>query len=224
MLMIVYTQYMSKTSHKKSKVALKDLDPRVRFIVLPVLALVAVGAIVFAVITIANIPQPQGAQRGVGANGFRAFEEKDADLGVGKLVTREAIVEALDTKAKSVEDASVSTVINIDGNRGQTATYDFVKANGKPASIYIDITVFKSIAALDSAYIYTGTAKTDPINSNPAYYMHAQTIGSDREYRLMIVKAAKVYKFVLTQSSRDITINEVGAVATLKKIAEKSNL
>lgn len=215
---------MSKKSHGKSKIALKDLDPRVRFIALPVLALVAVGAIAFAIITIVNIPQPEGAQRGVGANGFRAFEEKDGDLGVNKLVTRDIVAEALDTKAKSVKEASVSTVINIDGNRGQTATYDFVKANGKPASVYIDTTVFKSMATLDSAYIYTGTAKTDPIKGHPTYYMHAQTIGSDREYRLMIVKAAKVYKFVLTQSSRDITINEVGAVATLKKIAEKSNL
>jgi len=215
---------MSDKPRKHAKKTFKELDPRVRFIIIPVIALIAAGAIIFAIITIVNIPKPEGAQRGVGANGFRAYEEKDGNLGIASVTTRDAVAKALDAKAKSVKDASISTVFNINGDRGQTVTYDFTKPNGKNASIYIDLMVFKSTLSLDDAKIYTATAKTDPIKNLPAYYMHAQTIGSDREYRLMIVNGVKVYKFVLTQPLREITINEVSALATLKKLAADSNL
>lgn len=215
---------MSKVSRKQKKTDLSSLDPRVKFIVLPIMALVTVGAIVFVVMTIANLPQPEGSQRGVGADGFRAYEEKNGNLGVGEVASRDVVVEALGEKAKSVKDVSISNVFNINGTRGQTATFDITKANGKPGSIYIDIMVFKNQLALDEANIYSATGKTDPIKGHPAYYMHAQTISSDREYRLMVVDGIKVYKFVLTQPFRDITINEVMALATLKKIVAKSNI
>lgn len=215
---------MSKPSHKKAQSAAQQVDPRVKFIVFPLLALVAIGAVAFAVVTIANLPKPEGAMRGVGADGFRAYAEKDGDLGAGNVASKQTVVESLGEKAKEVKDVSTTTVFNLNGTRGQTATFDIVKANGKPGSVYIDITMFRNTIELDKANIYAYTGKTDPINGHPAYYMHAQTIGSDREYRLMVVNGAKVYKFVLVQPFRDITINEAGAVATLKKIAAKSQL
>lgn len=223
-LMIVYTHYMAKTSPKRSSTTTKKVDPRIKYAAIPVLALIAVGAIVIAIMVIMNMPKPEGAQRGVGANGFRAYEEKDGDLGIGKVVSRDEVADALGAKARSVDDVDVSSVFNINGTRGQTATFPITKANGKPASVYVDVMVFKNSVALDEANIYSYTAKTDPINTHPTYYMHALTLGSDREYRLMVVNGIKVYKFVLTQPYRDITINEAMAVATLKKIAAKSDL
>lgn len=222
--MIIYTQYMSKPSHKKSKSSAKQIDPRVKFVAIPVLALISLGAIAFVVMTIANLPKPEGAMRGVGADGFRAYIEKDGDLGAGRVASKQAVAEALGQRAKQVNDVVTTTVFNMNGTRGQTATYDIVKANGKPASVYVDVTIFKNTIELEKAAIYANTGKTDPIGGHPAYYMHALTIGSDREYRLMVVNGAKVYKFVLVQPFRDITINEAGAVATLKKIAAKSQL
>ena len=215
---------MPKSHKKQKKLSFSELDPRVKFIVIPLMALVSVGAIIFVVMTIISLPKPEGATRGVGANGFRAFEEKGSNLGVGDIVTKSIVAEALGAKAKEVKDVSVSTVFNIDGTRGQTATFDITKANGKPGSIFIDLMVFKNNFALEDAKIYSKTGKTDPIKGHSAYYLHAQTIGSDREYRLMVVDGVKVYKFVLTQPFRDITINEVMALATLKKIAAKSNI
>lgn len=216
---------MAKTSRKQQKVPFNNLDdPRVKFVALPLMAVVGLGAIIFVIVTITNLPKPDGAMRGVGANGFRAYEEKDGNLGVGQVASRQVVSEALGAKAKDVKDVSTSTVFNIDGTRGQTATFDITKANGKPGSVYIDVMVFKSSIALDEAHIYANTLKTDPIQGHDAYFMHAMTMGSDREYRLMVVKGTKVYKFVLTQPFRDITINEVMALATLKKIAAKSNL
>lgn len=215
---------MAKPSKKQKKISFTELDPRVRYVAFPLMAIVALGAILFIVITLANLPKPEGAMRGVGADGFRAFEEKDGNLGVGSIVAKSKVVEALGAKAKEVKDPSVSTVFNLNGTRGQTVTYDIVKANGKPGSVYVDLMIFKNTFALEEANIYKNTGKTDSIRGHDTYYMHAQTIGSDREYTLLIVDGVKVYKFVLTQPFRDITISEVMAFASLKKIAENSTI
>ena len=91
---------MSDKPRKYAKKTFKELDPRVRFIIIPVIALIAAGAIIFAIITIVNIPKPEGAQRGVGANGFRAYEEKDGNLGIASVTTRDAVAKALDAKGR----------------------------------------------------------------------------------------------------------------------------
>lgn len=211
---------------KKKKKAFRGLSSRrLRFVVLPVMGVVAIGAIVLAVITIIVMPKAdQGAQRGVGANGFRAFEEKDGNLGVGKVVTKAEVTSELGNKAKSVDDAVISSVFNIDGTRGQTATYPFTRTDGTKVSLYVDVMLFKNTAALNSANVYNNTLKAGKVNGRDVYYMHALTIGKDREYRLLVVNGLKVYKFVVSQPLSNITISEVSALAVLKKLVAKAEL
>lgn len=215
---------MAKKAKKQTRKS-QGISQRTRLIILPVMGIIGVGALVLAVLAVIVMPRlDAGNQRGVGANGFRAFEEKNGNLGIGKVVSKDAVVSALGSKAKSVKDVDVSTVFNIDGNRGQTATFAFTRSDGAKASVYIDLMLFKNPASLNAAYIYTNTVKTNDINGKSAYFMHAQTLGSDREYRLMVVNGLKVYKFVLVQPYRSLTINEVAALAVLKKIAAKAEL
>lgn len=200
------------------------LTKRQRAALLFVMVIVGTLAIVAAVIAIIAIPRVDTSQRGVGANGFRAYVDKGADLGIGKVVSKDDVVAVLGTKARSVEDADVSTVFNLNGDRGQTVTFDFTRADGKSASLYVDVMQFKSSASLKAARIYTETAKAGSVQNLQAYYMHAQTLGSLREYRLMVVNDLKAYKFVIDQPSNNITISEVSAVAALLKLAQKAHL
>ena len=212
------------TKHTGHLSSIKKLGRKERFIILPLLAVISIGALIFIVVSIISVPRAAvGSQPGVGANGFRAYEENNSDLGMAKVVSRDDVVAALGAKAKSVDAVSVSNVFNLNGNRGQTATYSFVRADGKQASLYVDMMFFKNYAELKSANIYGSTKQTDDLAGHPAYYMYAQTLGSDREYRLMVVNDLKVYKFVITQPHQDITINEVAALASLKKLAAKAH-
>ena len=187
-------------------------------------AMIVVGAIVVILAIIAIIVTPKvnpGAQRGVGASGFQAFTEENSDLGMGTIVSKEDVAAALGDKAKVVSKVEVSKVINIDGSRGQTATYNFVRSDGARSNIYIDLMIFKNQPTFDSANVTMNTIKGGTINGLQVYYLHAQTLGSEREYRLMVTKGINVYKFVFVQPLRNITISEVAALATLKKLAAK---
>lgn len=210
---------------KKTSKTPKPLSRKARMIVVPILVVVGVGAMILAVLSVIVLPRiDQGSQRGVGADGFRAYTEEDGDLGIGNVVTKAAVVTALGSKATAVSDPTVSKVFNLNGSRSQTVTYEFTRADGKTAHLYVDLMFFKNAATRDSASIYASTQKTNTIGGHPAYYMHAQTLADEREYRLMVVNDLKVYKFVVAQPSGSITINEVAALASLKKLAATAKL
>lgn len=200
------------------------LTRNARFVALPIMALIAIGVIILAVAAIVIMPTVGNDQRGVGANGFSVFEEKDTDLGVGKVIEKNEIVSILGSKAKSVSDADVNNVVNLNGNRWQTATYNFIRADGVSASLYIDVLIFKDSVVMESAKILAGTASAGKVGNHNAYFMHAFTFGSDREHRLLVVNGLKAYKFVLVQPYRNIAINEIASMAVLKQIAAKSQL
>ncbi len=202
----------------------KPLTNGQKAVVLPVMiviAAIAVGVGVWAVIV---APPAQNPENGVSANGFSASIEKGTDLGVGKIVSRNQVATALGNKAQKVTSSDVSSVFNYDGDRGQTATYNFVRADGLPSSLYIDLTIFKNQTTMDSENIYAGTELARIINGHSAYYMHAQTLGTLREYRLLVVNGLKAYKFVIDQPVNDIKIDEVAAVASLIKLAQVAKL
>lgn len=202
-----------------------NLDPKARAALLLGTVLIGGGAVVIAIISILVVPLVNPAsQKGIGANGFQAFVEEDSSLNVAAVVSKDEVVEALGDKAKKVSDAEISKVFNIDGTRGQTVTYYFTRANGLNASLYIDLMHFSNLTTLESTGVTAATGDAGKINGDQAYYMHAQTFGSDREYRLMVIKGLKVYKFVISQPYRTISINEVSALATLKKLAAKAEL
>lgn len=196
-----------------------------RRLLLSVIIVLSVAILVLTFIAIIAMPYVNPAsQRGVGANGFRAFQENASTINVDKIVSKDLVKEHLGAKAKSVDDVEVSRVFNLDGSRTQTATYPFVRPDGTKASVYVDVMFFKNQATLDDAKVTTSTMKAGMIAGNPAYYMHAQTFSSDREYRLMVVKGLKVYKFAMVQPYRKITISEVSSLALLKKLAEDAKL
>lgn len=190
-------------------------------VLLAVIVVVSAGVLMLAVIAIIVMPYVNPAsQRGVGANGFRAFQEHGTTINVDQVVSKDLVKEHLANKAKSVGDVEVSQVFNFDGSRTQTATYPFVRADGAKASVYVDLMLFKNQATMNDAKVTNVTMKAGTIKGNPVYYMHAQTFSSDREYRLMVIKGLKVYKFAVVQPYRKITISEVSSLALLKKLAE----
>lgn len=200
------------------------LKKRTKYIALPVMALIAISVIVLAFVAIMVMPSVRDAHRGIGADGFHAGIERGADLGVGKLVSKQDIVDTLGGKAESVGSADISKVFNLNGIRGQTLTYDFEGSDGIKNSLYIDKKEFDSTSTLNSANILANTTSAGKVGEFNAYFMHAVTFGSDREYYLLATKDLKAYLFALVQPSRHITISEVSAVAVLKRLALKTNL
>lgn len=201
------------------------LTKRQKALILPIMVVIGAGAVILAVLAIIVIPPAtKTSPRGVAANGFYAYAEQDSDLGVGKVVTKSGVEAALGTKAKSVSDVNVSRVFNYDGDRSQTATFGFVRADGQIASLYVDVTLFQDNTHMKNQNIYASTKQTQSINGHPAYYMHAQTLGSVREYRLLVVNGLKAYKFVIDQSYTNISISEATALASLIKLARSANL
>lgn len=194
-------------------------------LILPIIVLLGTCAMVLAVIAVMNIPKNDKAQNGVGANGFSVYVEDHATLGIDNVVSKEDVSTVLQGKAKSISDVNISKVVNYNGDRGQTATYDFVRIDGVKASLYVDTVQFKSAASLKASHIFNLTASAGNIQNKPAYFMLAQTIGSQREYRLLVVNDLRIYKFVIDQPVNDSeNISEVSAVNALKKLATKANL
>lgn len=213
------------TKRKKRLPRIKDSRKLLLTIIVPIMGIIAAAAVILAIFSIITMPKSgEGAQRGVGADGFSAYEEKGTTLGIDKVVSRDDVVAVLGKKAKSVGDQQVSNVFNLDDNRGQTLTYSFVRPDDKEVSLYVDVMLFKNMNVLEAANIYAGTASAGNVGAHPAYFMRAQTMGSDREYRLMVVNGLKVYKFVMVQPYRSITMSEVVAVSILKQLAEKAEL
>ena len=201
------------------------VSPRTRALILPILIAIGATAVVLAILSIMFVPKINpGAQRGVGADGFQAYIEEGGDLGMGKIVSKSDVESVLGTKSKLVSNVETSKVMNLNGTRGQTATYDFVRADGKKSSVYIDVMIFKNQAALDTINPTQNTIKSSVIDGGQSYYMHAMTFSSNREYRLLIIKGLKVYKFVVVQPWRSLTITEVAALAAMKKLATKAEL
>lgn len=223
--MVVYTYTMLKKLSRWFFTKDGVLTSRARAVILPVLFLIAAAAVVISIVLIIIVPKVNPAgQRGVGADGYQAFIEENADMGMGTIVDKKDVVAALGNKAKVVSNADVSQVININGDRGQTATYNFVRADGNTASLYIDLMSFKNQTDFDNAHVTLDTLSTGDINGHKTYYMHAQTLSSNREYRLMVIDGLKVYKLVIVQPYRNVTISETAAMAVLKKVAAKAQL
>lgn len=213
------------TKRKKRSLRIKDTRKLLLTIIVPIMGVIAAGAVVLAILSIIAMPKTdQDPQRGVGANGFRAYEEQGTTLGIDKVVSKDQVVAALGGKAESVSDKQVSNVFNLDDNRGQTLTFDFVRSDDIKSSLYVDVMLFKNMNVLDAAGIYAGTATAGKAGAYPAHYMRAQTMGSDREYRLMVVNGLKVYKFVMVQPYRSIAMSEVVSVSILKQLAEEAKL
>lgn len=203
----------------------KTLTKKQRAVVLPAIVVIGAIAVGIAIWTIVIMPHATGnSQMGVAANGFTAFIEKDGNLGISKVVTKDQVAQALGSNAKKVTSDDISKVFNYDGDRSQTATFNFVRADGQPSSLYIDVVLFKDQTTMNNENIFAETKLARVINGYSAYYMHAQTLGSLREYRLLVVKGLKAYKFVVDQPLDSITISEVSAVGSLIKLAQVAKL
>jgi len=204
---------------------LRPLTRRQKALVLPAMVVVGAGAVIVAVLVIIAIPPAATTyQPGVAANGFYAYKEQDSDLGIGTVVTQANVVKSLGAKAKSVGDVTVSGVFNYDGQRSQTATYKFIRADSTVASLYVDVTFFPDSTTMTDEGIYANTAKAPAVHNYPTYYMQAQTLGPVREYRLLVVNGLKAYKFVIDQPYSSVTISEPTAFASLIKLARTANL
>lgn len=199
----------------------KNLTKRQQATVL--FAFVVVGAVAMgiAILAITANPKPKLA---INTGGFVAGTDYGADLGIGNVVSKVGVVDALGNNAKSVGDKQVSDVFNLNGDHSQTLTYPFVRADGKNASISIDVTEFQSVASMTNTNIYSMTEKTKPINGLPAFYMVTQVLGTDREFRLMVVDGLHAYKFIIDQPSHDVTISEVSSEASLIRLAQRTQL
>lgn len=199
-------------------------NEKARFAVLVLFSLISIGAIslsIWSIVTSMNNQKP-GQQYGVGADGFRAFVDDKATLNVNKVVKKDQVDSVLKGLAKSVSDAKVDKVFNLNGNQGQTVTYSFVRTDGVKSSLYIDKRQYKDKKALDNDYIYDGTMKSGTAKGHPIHFRMALTIGADREYSLMVVNGLTVYRFVIAQPLDNISITEVTALVALKKLAQQA--
>ena len=192
---------------------------------LPILLIMCTAVVVAVVVSIVTAPkETQTSSYGVGADGFRAFTEDGTDLGAKSITDQQQVAMILGNKAKSVAKPDVSKVFNFNGDRSQAVTYKFVRADGTKVDLYIDKKVYKNTQTMDRDNLYVATAKAGVVNGYPAYYKLAQSIGGKREYHVMVVNGLTAYRFVIAQPATNITISELDADVTLKKLAAKSQL
>lgn len=156
--------------------------------------------------------------------GFKAFVEDGTTLDADKIVTSDKVANEFKGKVSDVSKVDLSKVFNYNGTRGQTASYYTVRNDGRSATVYVDKMVFKNQSDMDSQNIFSGTVRAKEVNGLQTYFMHAETVGMAREYRLMVVDGLTAYKFVFSQPATDITVNEVSAMASLMKLVGSSSL
>lgn len=180
---------------------------------------VLVGFVIFQVIAVAQRQASPGAESGVGADGFRAFAENDGDIGIGSAISKDQVISALGGNAKSVGNAQISKVFNLNGIRRQQVTFDFKLSSNATAELYVDKIMYTSEQALKKDGVYEATISAGTINDSPIYFRRALTLGKYREYSIMLVKDSTVYRFVIAQPNNSIIISEIDASAILKKVA-----
>ncbi len=197
-------------------------SPLGKKVVVVLMAAVALGVLV---VIINGFPlRNQGAQYGVGANGFKVYEIKGADLGIASVVKKSTVESEFGSLVKSVDNVDASGVISLNGNKGQTATFYLKTKAGTNGSFYVDVMEYKSKKAYEADDIFAGTADAGKVKGLEARMMPAMTIANEREYALLVTKDLKSYKFALTQPFKNVTIDETTAQTVLKKIAEKAEL
>ncbi len=185
---------------------------------------VALGALGY---TIINMPVLNpGSKSGVGADGYSVSEVKGGDLGVADVTKKTLVEQELQSVAGRVGNVNKSGVINMNGNKGQTATYYFEAKSDKSVkhSFYVDVMQYKSEAAYQSADVFKGTGDAGTVAGLKAGYLPAATIAGEREYALLVTKGWNSYKFAISQPIKKLTITEPVAQAILKTIAEQSDL
>lgn len=165
-----------------------------------------------------------GAQYGVGADGFTVFEDEKSDLGIDKVVEKPLVEKELGSLTKEIDDVRKTSVLNYNGNKGQTATYYLVTNEDTLGSFYVDVMEYKSQKAYDQANVFASTLDAGEIQGLKAAYMRATTIANEREYALLVSKGTKSYKFALTQQFQNVKIDEVTAQNALKRIAQQAHL
>ena len=209
---------VKKNGRKKTTHA----DPkRTQRIVLGAVVVAALGALAVMVLV---LPAKDSEQIGVGANGFSVFEKKGADLGVTKVTSKKVVADALGNNVKSVADVEKSGVISLNGNVGQTATYNFTLQNGATGWIDVDVLQYKSKEAYESDDVFKGTGAAGTINGREIRYMPASSIGKERIYALLVTEGLKSYKFAMSQPNANLQIKEYKAQDILKAIIAKSDL
>lgn len=210
---MAHSKPRKKSAHKDSK--------RTQRIMLGLVA----GGVVSALGVMALTLSPRESQPvGVGADGFSVFEKKGADLGITKVVSRDAVASALGKKAKGVAEVEKSGVISLNGNVGQTATYNFTLPNGSKAWIDVDLLQYRNQQAYDNDGVFQGTGAAGIIKGHEVRYMPASSLGKERVYALLVTKDLKSYKFAMSQPNADVQIKEYQAQDILKSIIAQSKL
>ena len=190
------------------------------------MVLIGSGALTLAAVLILRLPafDSSGTGYGVSSGGYTIRVEGKSDIGVAKVATKDDVTRALGANAQSVNDPQLGSAVNFNSSRGQTLTYDFTDKNGHRAHIYVDMTIFDNQSALNALNISSGTTKAQAINGHAAYYMQPWTLGSEHQDRLLVVNGLKMYKFIMSQSSENLSMDSVAARATLIRLAQKAQL
>lgn len=210
---------MAKKSTRKK--AVHQDSKRTQRVVLGLTAAAAIGAVAIMALV---LPAKSDSPTGVGADGFSVFEKKGADLGVTKVASKETVSRALGKNVTSVAEVEKSGVISLNGNLGQTATYNFTLPNGSKGWIDIDILQYKSKQAYENDGVFKGTGVAGTIDGREVRYMPASSLGKDRIYALLVTKDLKSYKFAMSQPNAKVQIKEYKAQDILKEIIDNSAL
>lgn len=175
-------------------------------------------AVLAGIIVLTERPQatpPQGA----------AYQERNKDMGVGSIVSKQDVIDTLGTNGKDVKDASISAVLNYKGNRGQTATYNFTLPSGaQNGSIDIDIMRYANKEAFDAAMPLTGTGGLGEVAGHQIKYLPAITLSGDRRYTILFANNNDIYKITFIQPTVKPEILEYRAQDMMKELVKKAKL
>lgn len=185
-----------------------------------------IGAVVASTLLIGAVQKTTkpGEQKGVGADGFRVTVDEKGNLDVLSIATKNNVIAALGNYSKTVKEPEMSKLLDLNGTLRQQVTFPFTTPDGSAASLYIDKIIYENIKKLEADNIYGATLQAKKVKNFPTYIRAAQTIGTDREYSLMVVNGLTVYRFVISQPLNKVTITEPGALDVLSKLAGESNL
>ena len=190
---------------------------RAQYVAVGAMVVIALGALA-AIILFTERPQsttPQGA----------AYQERNKDLGVAKVVSKQDVIDAFGSSAKEVKDVSTSGVLNYNGNRGQTATYAFTLPSGaQHASINIDVMRYASKEVFDAAMLLNGGGDLGEVAGHAVKYLPAVALSGDRQYIVLFANGTDIYKLTLVQPTVKPEILEYQAQDIMKKLIEKAQL
>ena len=147
--------------------------------------------------------------------------DKNADLGTGKVVTKDQVSQAIAASGNGVSGPELSGVLTLGNTKSQTATYTFKMSNGKEAEVNVDARTYPSVKDMgELPFRQTEEQVIEGIGDKAKFIIADETQLLGNNETLMVIKGKTSFAIALSQDRDEVAIDKATARDIILKVAK----